>query len=120
MNISGYMEGFWPYETDLKNAREKLAQTRVPDGFAVTVPVSEGDAFDEKSIVLIKESLAQLGIKLTLPKMSIRQKSSLLRFRHKTQLCRVSPYLAKTSWRVPTADGASLSFAPNSSEYSAR
>src|SRR6267142_28947 len=77
-NISGYMEEFWPYETNLEKAREELAQVQIPDGFAVTVPVSAGDAFDEESMVLIKESLALLGIKLTLQKMSIGQKRSLL------------------------------------------
>ena len=42
-NISGYMEEFWPYETNLEKAREELAQVQVPDGFSVTVPVSAGD-----------------------------------------------------------------------------
>jgi len=72
------MEEFWPYETNLEKAREELAQVHTPDGFAVNVPVSAGDAFDEESMVLIKESLAQLGIKLILQKMSIGQKRSLL------------------------------------------
>ena len=78
MNIGGYLEDFWPYETDLDKAREELAQAQVPDGLTVTVPVSAGDAFDEESIVLIKENLAQLGITLTLQKMSIGQKRTLL------------------------------------------
>src|SRR5918992_1064006 len=78
MNIGGYMEDFWPYETDLEKAREELAQVQVPDGLSVTVPVSAGDTFDEESIVLIKENLAQLGIKLILQKMSIGQKRTLL------------------------------------------
>jgi peptide/nickel transport system substrate-binding protein len=77
-NISGYLEEFWPYETYLEKAREELAQAQVPDGLSVTVPVSAGDAFDEESIVLIKENLAQLGIKLILQKMSIGQKRTLL------------------------------------------
>jgi peptide/nickel transport system substrate-binding protein len=77
-NISGYMGDFWPYETDLAKAREELAQAQVPDGFSVTVPVFAGDLFDEEATVLIKESLAQLGIKLTLQKLPISQKSALL------------------------------------------
>ncbi len=77
-NISGYVGDFWPYETNLAKAREELAQAQVPDGFSVTVPVYAGDLFDEEAIVLIKESLAQLGIKLTLQKMPIGQKRSLL------------------------------------------
>jgi peptide/nickel transport system substrate-binding protein len=77
-NVSGYAEDLWPYDTNLENAREELAQAQVPDGFAVTVPVYAGDLFDEEATVLIKESLAPLGIKLTLQKMSIGQKRSLL------------------------------------------
>jgi peptide/nickel transport system substrate-binding protein len=42
------------------------------------MPVYAGDLFDEEASVLIKESLAQLGIKLTLQRMQIGQKGSLL------------------------------------------
>jgi len=65
-NISGYVGDFWPYETDLAKAREELAQAQVPDGLSVTMPVYAGDLVDEEATVLIKESLAQLGIKITL------------------------------------------------------
>ena len=44
----------------------------------MTVPVYAGDLFDEESTVLIKESLAQLGIKLNIQKMPIGQKRSLM------------------------------------------
>ena len=77
-NISGYVGDYWPYETDLAKARQELEQAHVPEGFAVTVPVYAGDLFDEEATVLIKESLAQLGIKLTLQKMPISQKRTLL------------------------------------------
>src|SRR4029453_306872 len=77
-NISGYVGDYWPYETDLAKARQELAQAQVPEGFAVTVPVYAGDLFDEEATVLIKESLAQLGIKLNLQKMPISQKRLLL------------------------------------------
>jgi hypothetical protein len=52
MNMSGDMEEFWLYETNLERARDELARAQVPDGFAVTVPVSAGDAFDEESRLL--------------------------------------------------------------------
>ena len=77
-NISGYVGDYWPYDTDLARAREELAQAQVPEGFGVIVPVYAGDLFDEESTVLIKESLAQLGLKITLQKMPISQKRSLL------------------------------------------
>src|SRR5207245_7019372 len=77
-NVSGYVEDLWPYETNLEKAREELAQAQVPEGFTVTVPVYAGDLFDEEATVLIKENLAKLGIKLTLQKMPISQKRSLL------------------------------------------
>jgi peptide/nickel transport system substrate-binding protein len=67
-NISGYEGDFWPYETNLEKAREELTQARVPDGFSVTMPVYAGDLFDEESTVLIKEGLAQLGIKVSIQK----------------------------------------------------
>jgi peptide/nickel transport system substrate-binding protein len=77
-HIAGYMEEFWPYETNLQKAREELAHVQIPARFAITVPVAAGDAFDEESMVIIKESLAQLGMKLTLQKMTIGQKRALL------------------------------------------
>jgi peptide/nickel transport system substrate-binding protein len=77
-NVSGYAEDLWPYKTHIENAREELAQAQVPDGFSVAVPVYAGDLFDEEATVLIKESLAPLGIKLALQKMSIGQKRSPL------------------------------------------
>jgi peptide/nickel transport system substrate-binding protein len=77
-NISGYAGDLWPYETNLEKAREELAQVKLPDGFSVTIPVSAGDLFDDESTVLIKESLTQLGIKLTIQKMRIGQKRSLM------------------------------------------
>src|SRR2546430_12976522 len=77
-NISGYVEEFWPYETKLEKAREELAQAQMPEGFTVTVPVYAGDLFDEEATVLIKESLAKLGITLAIQKMPIGQKRTLM------------------------------------------
>src|SRR5207302_9215813 len=57
---------------------QELAQAQVPEGFTVTVPVSAGDLFDEEATVLIKESLAQLGIQLSVQKMPIGQKRTLM------------------------------------------
>lgn len=77
-NISGYVGDLWPYETDLKKAQEEMALAKIPEGFSVTVPVYAGDLFDEELTVLIKESLAPLGVRLTLQKMPISQKRSLM------------------------------------------
>jgi ABC-type transport system substrate-binding protein len=38
-NISGYVEDFWPYKTNLEMAQEELAQAQVPAGFTVAMPV---------------------------------------------------------------------------------
>jgi peptide/nickel transport system substrate-binding protein len=35
-NISGYVDDFWPYETNLAKAREELVHVQMPDGFSVT------------------------------------------------------------------------------------
>jgi peptide/nickel transport system substrate-binding protein len=77
-NISGYEGDLWPYETNLEKAREELTQAQVPEGFSVTMPVYAGDLFDKESTVLIKESVAQLGIRISIQKMSIGQKRSLM------------------------------------------
>lgn len=77
-NVSGYVGEFWPYETNLEKAREALAQAQVPPGLTVTVPVYANDAFDEEINVILKESLASLGITLQLQKMPISQKRLLL------------------------------------------
>lgn len=77
-NTSGYVGDLWPYETDLEKAREELAQSKAPNGFSVNVPVYAGNPFDEESAVIIKESLAQIGIKMNLQKMPTGQKNSLL------------------------------------------
>ena len=77
-NISGYVEELWPYETNVEKAHAELALAQVPEGFTVTVPVSSGDLFDEEATVLIKESLAQLGITLTIQKMPLVQKRTLM------------------------------------------
>jgi len=77
-NVSGYVGDFWPYETDLAKAREELAQAQVPDGFSLTMPVYANDPFDEETNVLLRESLVQLGLKITLQKMPMGQKRSLL------------------------------------------
>ena len=77
-NVSGYAEGLWPYETDMEKARAELAQSVAPNGFSVIMPVYAGDALDEETSVMIKEALAPLGINITLQKMPIGQKNSLL------------------------------------------
>jgi peptide/nickel transport system substrate-binding protein len=77
-NVSGYVDDLWPYETDMAKARAELAQSVAPSGFSVTMPVYAGDALDEETNVLIKETLAPLGIKVTLQKMPTAQKNSLL------------------------------------------
>jgi len=77
-NISGYVGDLWPYETNLTKAREELAQAQVPEDLTVTVPVYAGDLFDEEATVLMKEHLGQLGIKLTIQKMPISQKRTLM------------------------------------------
>ena len=48
------------------------------EDFTVTVPVYAGDLFDEEATVLIKESLAKLGITLNIQKMPISQKRTLM------------------------------------------
>ena len=77
-NSSGYTGEYWPYETNVEKARAELAQSKFAGGFEVNVPVFTGNLFDEETTLLLRESLAQLGIKLHLQKMPFGQKNTLL------------------------------------------
>jgi peptide/nickel transport system substrate-binding protein len=60
----------FPYATDLDQARALLAQTAYKSGFAVPLSFDLGEAdWGEPAALLIQESLARIGIKVTLDKV---------------------------------------------------
>jgi peptide/nickel transport system substrate-binding protein len=60
-----------PFKTDLAKAKAELAEAGLPNGFETTFSFDAGSAGTlEPMSVLIQESLAQIGIKVTLDKIS--------------------------------------------------
>jgi peptide/nickel transport system substrate-binding protein len=59
-----------PYDTDLVKAKQLLAEAGLADGFETTLSFDLGVAVTNEPIcVLVQESLAQIGVKLTLNKV---------------------------------------------------
>ena len=59
-----------PYVTDLAKAKQLLAEAGLPNGFETTLSFDLGYAVTQEPICeLVQESLAQIGIKITLNKV---------------------------------------------------
>ena len=58
-----------PYTTDLEKAKALLEQAGMKDGFSTTLYTRSEDTEDQKAAVLIQESLAKIGVKVTIQKM---------------------------------------------------
>lgn len=59
----------WPYKTDLAKAKQLLTQAGFPNGFSTTLFTRSEDTEDQTAAVLIQESLAKIGVKVTIQKM---------------------------------------------------
>jgi len=59
----------WPYTTNLTKAKQLLAQAGYPNGFSTTLFTRSEDTDDQKAAVLIQESLANIGVRVTIQKM---------------------------------------------------
>ncbi|NJL97884.1 MAG: ABC transporter substrate-binding protein [Synechococcaceae cyanobacterium SM2_3_2] len=60
----------FPYSTDIEKAKELLAESGYPDGFETTLAFDLGtQEWAEPMCVLIQESLAEIGIQVTLEKV---------------------------------------------------
>ncbi|WP_008316870.1 ABC transporter substrate-binding protein [Leptolyngbya sp. PCC 6406] len=59
-----------PYTQDLDKARELLAEAGYPDGFETSIAFDLGnEAWAEPMVVLIQESLAEIGVQVTVEKV---------------------------------------------------
>ena len=56
----------WPYSTNLAKAKQLLKQAGFASGFSTTLYTRSGDSEDQKASVLIQESLAKIGVKVTI------------------------------------------------------
>jgi peptide/nickel transport system substrate-binding protein len=59
----------WPYKTDLAKAKQLLAQAGYSNGFSTTLFTRSEDTDDQKAAVLIQESLAKIGVRVTIQKL---------------------------------------------------
>ena len=68
------MPGFDPtvlhYDTDYDKARELLAEAGYPDGFSTELSIREGVAWEEEAAVWVQNGLREVGIDLTIRKMT--------------------------------------------------
>lgn len=60
---------FWHYNTDLTQARRLLAEAGFPDGFEVALAVRLTTPSDIETAQLIQESLAQIGVQVTVSEL---------------------------------------------------
>jgi peptide/nickel transport system substrate-binding protein len=59
----------WPYKTNLTKAKQLLAQAGYPQGFSTTLFTRSESTEDQMAAVLIQESLAKVGVNVTIQKM---------------------------------------------------
>jgi peptide/nickel transport system substrate-binding protein len=59
----------WPYSTNLAKAKQLLTKAGMAGGFSTTLYTRSGDSEDQKAAVLIQESLAKIGVKVTIQTM---------------------------------------------------
>jgi peptide/nickel transport system substrate-binding protein len=61
--------GTWPYTTNLTKAKQLLTKAGLPNGFSTTLYTRSEDNEDQQAAVLIQDSLAKIGVKVTIQKM---------------------------------------------------
>ena len=65
----------WPYEFNLDKAKEYLAASAYPNGFASTLAVSNQDINIERTAQLIVEALSKIGLNISIQKQTPAQYS---------------------------------------------
>jgi len=61
-----HTDEFWPYETDLEKAKEKLAEAGYPEGLDVELAVRANRPTDIEAATWIQSSLGQIGVNVTI------------------------------------------------------
>jgi peptide/nickel transport system substrate-binding protein len=67
---NGFVEGLWPYSTDLEKAKALLAEAGLADGFEFTLDIPSGDPVIEELAVLLQSSFRELGVEMTIDKQT--------------------------------------------------
>lgn len=66
INLTWFYTDEYCYTYDLDKAKELMAESSAPDGFAVTLTVAAGAAVDNQIAVMIKDMLSQINIDVTI------------------------------------------------------
>ncbi len=64
-----HTDEFWPYDTDLDMAADKLEEAGYPDGLDVTLAVRMSVPWDVEAATWIQASLAEVGINVTIDRL---------------------------------------------------
>ncbi|MDH4207734.1 MAG: ABC transporter substrate-binding protein, partial [Anaerolineae bacterium] len=64
-----HTDEFWPYDTDLTKAAEKLGEAGYADGLDVTLSVRASIPWDVEAATWIQSSLAEVGVNVTIDRL---------------------------------------------------
>jgi peptide/nickel transport system substrate-binding protein len=70
LGMPSHTDEFWHYDTDLDKAKALLAEAGFPDGFDVELAVRLSIPWDVDAAVLLQSSLAEIGVNVTINKMT--------------------------------------------------
>ena len=70
LGMPSHTDEFWHYDTDLDKAKALLAEAGFPDGFDVELTVRLSIPWDVDAAVLLQSSLAEIGVNVTINKMT--------------------------------------------------
>ncbi len=75
---AAYEEKANDYDYDLKKAKELMAASNYPDGFDMEILVSTAFPTDETAAVMLQEKAAEIGINITVTKLTPSERSSII------------------------------------------
>lgn len=64
IDMPGYSEAGYPFETDIEGARKALADAGYADGFETSIVIPSGDVEKERIAVLLQAAFAEIGVTL--------------------------------------------------------
>ncbi len=61
-----YWTGAYEVPYDLEAAKQLMAESAFPDGFAAELTITSGDSLASETAVIVKDQLAQIGVEITI------------------------------------------------------
>ncbi len=66
LEMPGYSEAGYPFDTDFEAAKSELAEAGFPDGFETSIVIVSGDTEAERIAVLLQNAFGQVGVTLNI------------------------------------------------------